>query len=146
MGVSVEMSKRIRMIAATVLSAFVLQVFSSVGVIPLKNNQVFAADSGNSEGNVGNNANKRIVVKYKDEKSAEDFNKKLDKRSKKEGKLKVKKQLNSKKIQVYELENDANIKTVISELKKNSNIEYVQEDYQIELFDYPKDLEFENQW
>jgi len=97
MGVTVEMSKRIRMIAATVLSTFVLQVFSSVGVVPLKNNQVFAADSGNSEGNVVNNDNKRIIVKYKDEKSAEHFNKKLDKRSKKEGKLKLKKQLNSKK-------------------------------------------------
>jgi subtilisin family serine protease len=43
--------------------------------------------------------------------------------------------INSKKIEVYELDNEENIETVVEELKKSEDVEYVQEDYILEAFD-----------
>ena len=50
-------------------------------------------------------------------------------------KLERKHGINSKKIEVYELDNEENIETVVEELKKSEDVEYVQEDYILEAFD-----------
>jgi len=88
---------------------------------------------------------KRIIVKYKDAKKSESVKNSV-KQKLKLTKLELKKELKSEKIQVYEVDNTDNIDSVINEFKKKSDVDYVQEDYMLELFDVPSDPLFTEQW
>lgn len=88
---------------------------------------------------------KRLIIKYKDAQDTEKKKNSIVNNSKISG-LKFKKSINASKFHIYELNDDKNLNNTISELKKDSNVEYVQEDKLLTPLDIPTDTYFSQQW
>lgn len=157
------MSKGKRITSLISAGIFFAQLFISSGIICFNEQNIYAApfdgysqkvsDKINNKGqdnskNILKEKKKRFIVKYKENVSLNKINEVEQSVSKKLkiNKVKGKKKNNLDKIKVYELDTTDDIKNSVKELNKNENIDYIQEDYELDVFDYPSDHEFSNQW
>jgi subtilisin family serine protease len=107
-------------------------------------------DNGKSTDEDTDNASKktignRIIVKYKDMNKAEKS--KRDIIAKKPSvKLALKKSMKHFKMESIEVSNSEDLESTISELRKDSNIDYVQPDYLLNSYMIPQDERFGEQW
>ncbi|AEV68222.1 S8 family peptidase [Acetivibrio clariflavus] len=88
---------------------------------------------------------KRILVKYKNTGNKQKFSNSI-KNNSKLSKLKKKKSIEAKRIEIYELDDSNYFDDVVKELKKDNMVEYVQEDLRLSIFEYPEDPKFPDQW
>ncbi|MCX7747527.1 MAG: S8 family serine peptidase, partial [Clostridia bacterium] len=90
-------------------------------------------------------AKKSVIVKYKNLEQAQSIKKKF--LSKKEGrKLQVKYTSKKMRMEALEVSDDSDLESLIAELKEDSNVEYVQQDFPLEAFLVPQDPRFNEQW
>ncbi len=86
-----------------------------------------------------------ILVKYKD--SAKNKNSKDSVKNKlKLSKLETKVERKASKVDLLEIDEKDNIDTVIQELRKDPNVEYVQPNYKLNIMAAPSDPRFTEQW
>ncbi|WP_193774783.1 S8 family serine peptidase [Vallitalea guaymasensis] len=76
------------------------------------------------------NNNKRIIIKYKDNKN---ISKQVQNLKKQSGKRKIKfhKKLKNSNIELIELVDDSNINEILDEINNDPNVEYAQPDYKV---------------
>jgi len=86
-----------------------------------------------------------LLVKYKNANNSTKIKSKV-KTKLKLGKLNVKQQLNRSQIELLEIAENDNLDLVISELKKDPEVAYVQPNYVLNLATIPEDARFEEQW
>ena len=79
-----------------------------------------------------------IIVKYKDDKSKSNTEKKAKDKTK-ENKFKQKRHLKEQKIVVYEISESDDLEVVIEELNEDPNVEYAQPNYPLEVAAIPTD-------
>ncbi|MFZ5988353.1 MAG: S8 family serine peptidase, partial [Bacillota bacterium] len=89
--------------------------------------------------------NTRVLVKFKNIESADKVKKAVAGKLK-TTRLEFRNEIKSRKIQVFEIGEADNMESVISEFKKNSEVEYAQEDRELDLFAAPTDPRFQEQW
>jgi len=103
-------------------------------------------DDGSGDSKVDAEKNKkRIIVKYKDVNNIESVKNSVKKEAKLT-RLDLKRDLKSAKMQVYELNAAEFGKNILDKFKANKDVEYVQEDLQVSLYDVPGDTRFPEQW
>lgn len=88
---------------------------------------------------------KRIIVKYKDESKADSI-KNYTKSKLNLSKLSSRKKFKKGNFELLEIDDNANVSVVLSELKNNSAVEFAQEDYQVKLGSAANDTLFNEQW
>jgi RHS repeat-associated protein len=105
-----------------------------------------AKDDGSGDSKVDTEKNKkRIIVKYKDVNNIESVKNSVKKYAKLT-RLDTKRDLKSAKMQVYELNAAEFDKNILDKFKASKDVEYVQEDLQVSLYDVPGDTRFPEQW
>jgi len=168
------LSKKKRITSIISAGVVFTQLFISSGIMYLSEQNIYAAPADKysqkasekvknmeqvSSKNSTKKKKKRFIVKYKENISHDEINevealvsKKIkinkvkDKKNHNWGKAKGKKNHNSGKIEVYEFDETDDIKNSVKELNKIENIDYIQEDYELDVFDYPSDPKFSDQW
>lgn len=125
-------------LAKCIISAFICTSL----IISILSVPIIAAGSAEE---VEKNLQKRILVEFKDPSVGKNVEKAV-KEKLKLPKLKVKKELKTKKITVYEIGETDNIKKVIEEFKKSKQVEFVQEDFLLRPQEIPSDTRFSDQW
>lgn len=138
--------KRNCKLTAIVLSALLLlQCMSSISSPSLQLQTAFAEST--QENNTQSNSKqvKRLLVKFKDESQAESVKNNI-KSTLKLTKLDIVKSFKSRKLKLLEVSEKDDLNKVVSEFKGNPEIEYVQPDYELSLFDVPVDSRFQEEW
>ncbi len=103
-------------------------------------------DDGSGDPKVDTEKNKkRIIVKYKNIDNIESVKNSV-KKDAKLTRLDLKRDLKSAKMQVYELNAAEFGKNLLDKFKASKDVEYVQEDLQVSLYDVPGDTRFPEQW
>ncbi|MCX7747309.1 MAG: S8 family serine peptidase [Clostridia bacterium] len=92
-----------------------------------------------------NQEKRDILVKYKDDKKGELVKSSLKKKLKLKD-IKSKRKLQKGKIELIEVDDAANIASVVTELKKDSNVLYAQPDYKLFMSYSPEEPKFSEQW
>lgn len=90
-------------------------------------------------------ADREIIVKYKDDTKKNSTKMQL-KSTLKLGKLDAKRNFKKSKTELLEVDAGQNIDNIISELKKDPNVEYVQPNYKLAINSAPLDAKFGEQW
>ena len=86
-----------------------------------------------------------VLVKYKDVTKADSM--RTSKKNKlKLNKMDLKKRYTKSKVDVLQIDNKDNIESVVNELKKDSNVEYVQPNFPITINALPNDPYYTKQW
>ncbi len=94
--------------------------------------------------------NKTILIKFKDDSKSEQTKNSI-KEKLRLSKLNTKKKIESTKIEVLEVDNQVDLNGLVTELRKDSNIEYAQPDYKLHIdpinpIIFPQDMFFDYQW
>lgn len=87
----------------------------------------------------------QILIKYKDDSKSETVKSKA-KIKLKLNKLETKKKYKLSKVEVLEIDSNDNINKVLSEFKKDTNVEYVQANYKLKPSDIQYDERFGEEW
>lgn len=90
-------------------------------------------------------ADRELIIKYKDD-TKKDNTKKQLKSALKLSKFEVKKSFKKTKTELLEVESGQNLDSIIKELKKDPNVEYVQPNYKLTINAVPADAKFGEQW
>ncbi len=87
----------------------------------------------------------QILVKYKDDSKSETTKGNIKKKLKLK-KLSREKKFKKTKIELINIDSSDNIDEVVKELKKDSNVEYAQPNYELTINSIPEDQRFAEQW